>query len=288
MGRRLKRYIAYNAGLWLMVALTGALVLAGARQYGHALMARQTARHLLDGARKAADRGGLYEAQRAILDALEAYPPISSEVIAGFARSMTGMPLVRAEMLRLDREDTAPLGREGRLVPVMAQGGASKDLAVARPVPGAGDFNLWLGRTMAARGDVAGAAECYRIYWTDQSARRAETVAKLLSKNPRNGEDEYAAGKRLIFNGLLPEALAAFDRARAAGYENADMVCWQGVAAELARHREEAQARYAAALARLPNHRLALLRLKSLESIARAGAPPTPGVAATAGPPAHP
>ena len=72
-------------------------------------------------------------------------------------------------------------------------------------------------------------------------------------------------GKRLLFNGLLPEAVAAFDRARANGYENADMLFWKGAAAELQGRREEAQAGYIEALKRLPNHRLALMRLKALE-----------------------
>jgi predicted negative regulator of RcsB-dependent stress response len=264
-GRHLKRYIAYNAGLWVVVALTGALVLTGARQYGHAQMARQTARHLLDGARKAADRGGLYEAQRAIREALEAYPPISSEVAVGFGRTMTGMPLVQAEMLRLDKEGVAPLDTAGRLTLTLARGASPKELALARPTPGAGELNLWLGRTLLARGDVAGAAECFRVYWTKENAQRARITAKLTTKNPRNGEDEYAAGKRMVFNGLLPEALTAFDRARAAGYENADMTFWKGAAAELAGRRDEAQTHYAEALKCLPNHRLALLRMKALE-----------------------
>lgn len=264
-GRHLKRYIAYNVGLWVVVALTGALVLTGARQYGHAAMARQTARHLLDGARKAADSGGLYEAQRSVRAALAAYPPISPEVAVEFGRSMVGMPLVQAEMLRLDRQGVAPLGEAGRMTLLLARGGSSKELALARPKPGAGESNLWLGRTVLVRGDVAGAVECFRTYWADQNAQRAETAAKLLAKNPRNGEDECAAGKRLIFNGLLPEALAAFDRARAAGYENADMVFWKGVAAELGKRPDEAKACYSEALKRLPNHRLALLRMKALE-----------------------
>ncbi len=263
--RRLKRYIAYNAGLWVAVALVGALVLTGARQYGHTVMARQTARHLLDGARKAADRGGLYEAQRAIREALAACPLISPEVAAEFGRTMTGMPLVQAEMLRLDKEGVAPLGEAGRLALALAHGGPAKELALARPAPGLDELNLSLGRNELARGDVADAAECFRVYWAGQNARRSETVSKLLAKNPRNGEDEYAAGKRLIFNGLLPEALAAFDRARAAGYENADMIFWKGAAAELGGRRDEAQAGYAEALKRLPNHRLALLRMKALE-----------------------
>ncbi len=264
-GRHLKRYIAYNAGLWVAVALFGALVLTGARQYGHAVMARQTARHFLDGARKAAERGGLYEAQRAIRSALEAYPPISPEVVAEFGRTMTGMPLVREQMFRLDKEGIAPLGKAGRLALLLAKGGASKEVALARPEPGAGELNLSLGRSELARGEVAGAAECFRTFWVGQNARRAETAAKLKAKNPRNGEDEYAAGKRLVFNGLLPEALAAFDRARVAGYENADMVFWKGAKAELEGRRGDAQEDYAEALKRLPNHRLALLRMKALE-----------------------
>ena len=262
--RRIKRYIAYNAGLWAAVALIAALVLTGVRQYGHATMARQTARHLLDGARKAADRGGLYEAQRAIREALAAFPPISPEVAAEFGRTMTGMPLVRAEMLRLDKEGTAPLGEAGRLT-LLLTNGPSKELALARPAPDAGELNLCLGRTRLARGDVAGAAESFGVYWADRSVRRGEIASKLLAKNPRNGADEYAAGRRLLFNGLLPEAMAAFDRARAAGYENADMFFWKGAAAELQGRRDEAQAGYAEAIKRLPNHRLALLRMKALE-----------------------
>ncbi len=264
-GRHLKRYIAYNAGLWVAVALVGALVLTGARQYGHAVMARQTARHLLEGARKAADRGGLYEAQRAIRAALEAYPPILPEIAFDFGRTMTGMPLVQAEMTRLDKEGIAPLGDAARLALVLARGASPKELAMARPVPGAGELNLWLGRSVLARGDVAGAAECFRVFWAGQGPRRSETAAKLLSKNPKKGEEEYAAGKRLIFNGLLPETLAAFDRARAMGYENADMIFWKGAAAELEGRGEEARTFYADALKRLPNHRLALLRAKALE-----------------------
>ncbi len=264
-GRRLKRYIAYNVGLWVVLALVGSLVLMGARQYGHAAMARQTARTLLEGARRAADRGGLYEAQRAIRDALAACPAISPEVAIQFGRTMTGMPLVQAELLRMDKKGLAPLGKTERLALMMARGGSSKELALARPAPGAGDLNLWLGRTVLARGDVALAAECFRTYWAVHSAQHAETAAKLQVKKPRNGEDEYATGKRLVFNGLLPEALAAFDRARTAGYENADMIFWKGASAELGDRREEAQTCYSEALKRLPNHRLALIRAKALE-----------------------
>lgn len=264
-GRRLQRYIAYNAALWVFVALAAAVTLMGARQYGHTMMARQTARHLLDGARKAADRGGVYEAQRAIREALDAYPPISSEIALEFGRNMTGMPLVREEMLRLDRNGTAPLGRKARLALMLACDGAPAELAQARPIPGAGEVNLWLGRNFVVRGDLAGAAECFRVYWAQEDAQRAEISKKLQAKNPRSGEDEYAAGKRLIFNGLLPEALAAFDRARAAGYENADMVFWRGAAEELQGRRAAAAALYADALRRLPTHRLALLRTRSLE-----------------------
>jgi tetratricopeptide (TPR) repeat protein len=112
---------------------------------------------------------------------------------------------------------------------------------------------------------MAGAAECFGMYWDGQDERRAETAAKLRAKNPKSGEDEYAAGRRLIFNGLLPEAFAAFESARAAGYENADTVFWKGAAAELEKRRDEALASYADALKRLPNHRLALLRTKALE-----------------------
>lgn len=263
-GKRLKRYIAYNVGLWAAVALTGALVLTGARQYGHATMARQTARHLLDGARKAADRGGLYEAQRAIREALTAYPPISPEVASEFGRAMTGMPLVRAEMLRLDKEGTAPLGEAGRLTLLLA-GAPGRESVLARPEPDAGELNLSLGRTQLARGNVADASECFRVYWAGKAEQRAEMSARLQAKNPKNGMDQYAAGKRLLFNGLLPETMAAFDRARTAGYENADMFFWNGAAAELQGKREEAQASYAEAIKRLPNHRLALLRTKALE-----------------------
>ena len=182
-----------------------------------------------------------------------------------FGRTMTGMPLVREEMFRFDKEGVAPLGESGRLALLLAEGGSPKELALARPDHDLGELNLSLGRTELVRGDVAGAAECFRTYWTGQNARRAETAAKLTSKNPRNGEDEYAAGKRLIFNGLWPEALAAFDRARVAGYENADMVFWKGAAAELQGRRDESRTFYAEALRRLPNHRLALLRMKALK-----------------------
>jgi tetratricopeptide (TPR) repeat protein len=263
-GRRLTRYIAYNATLWVAVALVGALVLTGARQYGHAAMARQTALHLLDGALKAAERGALYEAQRTIREALAAYPPISPEVAAEFGRTMTGMPLVRAEMLRLDKDGAAPLGEAGRLTLLLA-GGPTRELTLARPAPDAGESNLSLGRTKLTQGDVTGAAQCFNMYWAGQDARRAEIAAKLLAKNTKSGADAYAAGKRLLFNGLLPEAMAAFDRARAAGYENADLLFWKGAAAELDGRRDEAQASYAEAIKLLPNHRLALVRTKALE-----------------------
>jgi len=263
-GRRLKRYIAYNVGLWVVVALAGSAALTGARQYGHAAMARQTARHLLEGAHKAADRGGLYEAQRAIREALAAYPPISVEVAAQFGRDMTGMPLVRAEMLRLDKEGAAPLDEAGRLTLLLSDG-PTKESVLARPTPDAGELNLSLGRIQLARGNLASASECFRTYWASRTEQRAGIAAKLQAKQPGNGADEYAAGKRLLFNGLMPEAMAAFDRARAAGHENADMLFWKGAVAELQGQRDEAMARYAETLQRLPNHRLALLHMKALE-----------------------
>lgn len=261
---RLQKYIAYNLALWTALALSAALLLAGVRQYGHAMTARQNAARLVAEARGTFSQGAVYETQRTLGNALLTHPPVAEGLVASFGSALAAMPRVREDIDRLRREGGASLSDGSLLLlALVSRPPESLPSAVFDAVP-PGEATLWLGRTAHTRGDLGTAATAFQRYWDSHAALREEVRDQLTPKNPRSGEDHYVAGKRLWFNGLWDEAFAAFERARAAGHQSADLHFFAGADAELSGRPKEAEAAYRNALAMEPHHRMALLRLREL------------------------
>ncbi|MBW7864892.1 MAG: hypothetical protein H3C30_10835 [Candidatus Hydrogenedentes bacterium] len=261
---RLQKYIAYNLALWTALALAAVLLLAGVRQYGHAMTARQNAARLVAEARSTLGQGAVYETQKTLRNALLTHPPVAEGIVAAFGPSLGGMPLVRENLEELRREGTVHLSDGSLLLMALVSRPPETLAAAVFDTAPPGEATLWLGRTATTRGELRTAKTAFQGYWDGHAALRAEMRAQLTPKNPRTGEDHYVAGKRLWFNGLWDEAFDAFDRARAAGHDCADMRFFEGAAAELAGRGPEAAKLYQKALEMAPHHRLALLRLQAL------------------------
>ncbi len=263
---RLKRYIALNLAAWCGLALFGALLLTGVRQYGQAVMARHAAGRMAADARAAHDRGSSLEAQRTLRAALAADPGAGETVVRSFGPALSGMPLVLAELDALRRDHPERLSEEAQLLGVL----------VARPpetlhpkvftLDPPGDGGLWLGRAALANGDIQAARDAFRRYWTRPGGAAARARARsVLAPGPvASAADQYLQGRRFWFAGLWDEAFAAFDAARAGGHQNPDLECFAAVRAELDGDRDAALAAYRAVVAATPHHRLALLRLRAL------------------------
>ncbi len=261
--RRLKRYIAYNIGLWLATALAGLMLLVAVRGYGQMLAARQSAARLLAEGRAALEQDALYEAQRRVLDALDAWPRIADRVVADLGRDLVRLPMVRAALTDPEGAVAGGLGLD-----------AAAALAIADPkLPvrasledreGADGALLWLGRAMTDQGDLLAAETLFKKYWRIHAMERAAAGERLSAGKNLGGEELYNAGRRLMFNGLWNEAFETFEAAEKAGYSCADLDAMRGVRAELEGRRGEAGAAYGEALRRLPGHRLAQARLRAL------------------------
>ncbi|NLV40285.1 MAG: hypothetical protein GXY15_03525 [Candidatus Hydrogenedentes bacterium] len=269
--RRLKRYIALNLAVWCGLALFGALLLTGVRQYGQAVMARHAAGGLAADARAAHDRGAALEAQRTLRAALAADPGVGEAVVRDFGPALSGMPLVLAGLDALRREHPERLSEEAQLLGVL----------VARPpdtlhpkvftLDPPGDAGLWLGRAALANGDLKTARDAFRRYWERPGGAAARVRARsALAPGPAAAAaDQYLQGRRFWFAGLWDEAFAAFDGARKGGHQNSDLECFAAVRAELDGNRDAALAGYRAVAAKAPRHRLALLRLRALTPAAK-------------------
>jgi tetratricopeptide (TPR) repeat protein len=247
-------------GLWLVMAMIAGLMLMGVRQYGHGVIARQTARQLLGDARNAVDRGAWYDAQRALRETLRVWPPFADRILSDFGRFLTSLPMVKEEIRQMESDGAIRLTETSSIALIAGETCVSKEMALVRPDTVTGEASLWLGRTAMEYGDVTVADAFFKNYWNENRRRRAEVRDKLAGDLAQRPQDYYAAGKRLLFNGLWTEAFAAFERARATGYQNADMICWNGVEAELHGRTDEAKQAYREVLMQLPSHRLALVR----------------------------
>jgi len=264
--RRLKRYIALNLAAWCGLALFGALLLTGVRQYGQAVMARHAAGRMVADARAAHDRGSSLDAQRTLRAALAADPGTGETVVRRFGPALSGMPLVLAGLDTLRQEDPERLSEEAQLLSVL----------VARPpdtlhprvftLDPPGDGSLWLGRAALATGDVKTARDAFRRYWDRPGGAAARVRARsVLAPGPAAAPaDLYLQGRRFWFAGLWDEAFDAFARARDGGHQSPDLDCFAAVRAELDGNRDAALAAYRAVVEKAPRHRLALLRLRAL------------------------
>ncbi|NCB64360.1 MAG: hypothetical protein EOM52_12330 [Clostridia bacterium] len=261
---RLQKYIAYNLALWAALAMAAVLLLAGVRQYGHAMTARQNATRLVSEARTTLAQGAVYETQKTLRNALLTHPPVAEGIVAAFGPSLVGMPLVRENLEQLRREGTVRLSDGSLLLMALISRPPETLAAAVFDTAPPGEATLWLGRTAYTRGELRTAKTAFQRYWESHAPLRAEMRAQLTPKNPRTGEDHYVAGKRFWFNGLWDEAFDAFARARAAGHDCADLRFFEGAAAELGGRNPEAVEAYRDALETAPHHRLALLRLQAL------------------------
>ncbi|MFP4171280.1 MAG: hypothetical protein ACLFV4_00055 [Candidatus Hydrogenedentota bacterium] len=268
MHKSLSRYIVYNAVLWALVLAGGVAGLYLLRGYGQAVNARFTAAQLVEEADRQHAQNGVFESEQTLLRALNAHPPIASDVVTQFRTRLIGMPgVMQALEERAGPETLTPYAKG---VYAMLRGDREtarsclREALQARRPPN--EARLYLARLLLEGGSLAEARALFDAYWTDSAEERHALAAELTDPARRTPESLPHALRRLMYAGLWEEAFDILsDSPWTENAGSAERAFFQGLKAEANGDASKAQKLYETAREHNPRHRWARLRHSYLD-----------------------
>lgn len=267
----MKRYIAFNIGVWLTLAVAAALIVAGMHRVAQGVSTRHQARAILDDAYAEYEDGDYTDAQNLIASALRIAPELEGESIERFGMGLLAMPHAHRRLwdhFGLAENGAPPLlSGEAALRAQLVLGRADGTTAEGAARQSAADSSLWLGRQALRAGEVGQARQHFDAYWSGAGASRASAAAPILAMLPDEGSIDTGLPEvldRLLRAGLWNEAFDLAERAEKKGATAPECHAVRGLALELKGDSDGAYAAYQETLKARPTHLLAMQRAHAL------------------------
>lgn len=262
-----RKYIVFNAGIWLATLVAGLFLLVLLREFGTTLTTRHEARALLAKARAQLQAGNTSDAQRSAVNALAVAPSIAPGVLESFGGYLLGMPVLDERLQQAfasQKPEDAVLAEyelltgqpEQALEPLRRY----KQSGGRRPEP-----YLWLGRLYADGGDFTLAKNAYAAYWKLSRSAYGIGPKEWTGKNARSGPPVDRAWK-LFRIGLWEDVTDVIP----SGEVQPERLFYQALGQDLKGDTAGAMDLYAQFLKERPTHLPAIKRLHFLSLQAEA------------------